>query len=83
MLNLSLRSRVNGLFKARSTNRDAEADYSRTDLVYRAIEEALTITEAEHFGLTARVQRTASVGTTFAANRRLQVLESCTNESVS
>jgi len=56
MLNLSLRSRVNGLFKARSTNRDAEADYSRTDLVYRAIEEALTITEAEHFGLTARVQ---------------------------
>jgi hypothetical protein len=56
MLNLSLRTRVNGLFKARSTNRDAEADSSRTDLVYRAIEEALTITEAEHFGLTARVQ---------------------------
>jgi hypothetical protein len=56
MLNLSLRARMNGHFRARSVNRDAKADYSRTESVYRTIEEALKNTEAEHFGLTARVQ---------------------------
>jgi hypothetical protein len=56
MFDLSLRTRVNSLFKARSANRDAEADYSRTESVYRTIEEALKTAEAEHFGLIARVQ---------------------------
>ncbi len=56
MLDLLLRARVNGLFKARSARRDAEADYSRTDLVFRSIEHALEVAEAEHSGLNARVQ---------------------------
>jgi hypothetical protein len=56
MLDLFSRARLNGLFKARSANRDAEADYSRTASVLWSIEEALKIAEAEHSGLKMRVQ---------------------------
>jgi hypothetical protein len=51
-----LRARVDGLFKARSADRDAEADNSRTELVLRSIEEALKRAELEHSGLNTRVQ---------------------------
>ncbi len=56
MFDLFLRARVNHLFKARSTDRDAEADFSRTESVFLSIEKALKITEAEHSGLDTRMQ---------------------------
>ena len=56
MFDLSLRARVNHLFKARSADRDAEADFSRTEPVFLSIEKALKITEAEHSGLDTRMQ---------------------------
>ena len=56
MFDLFSRARANGFFKARSASRDAEADYSRAELVFRSIEEALRVAEAEHFGLNTRVQ---------------------------
>ena len=56
MFDLSLRARVNHLFKARSADRDAEADFSRTESVFLSIEKALKITEAEHSGLDTRMQ---------------------------
>ena len=56
MFDLLLRTRVNGLFRARSSSRDAEADSSRVELVSRSIDEALEIAEAEHFGLNMRVE---------------------------
>ena len=56
MFDLSLRARVNHLFKARSADRDAEADFSRTESVFLSIEKALKIAEAEHSGLDTRMQ---------------------------
>jgi hypothetical protein len=56
MFDLFLRARVNHLFNARSAKRDAEADFSRTESVFRSIEKALKIAEAEHSGLNARMQ---------------------------
>jgi hypothetical protein len=56
MFDLFSRAGVNRLFKARSASRDAEADYSRAELVFRSIEDALKAAEAEHFGLNTRVQ---------------------------
>jgi hypothetical protein len=56
MFDLLLRARVNHLFKARSTDRDAEADFSRTASVFVSIENALKIAEAEHSGLDNRMQ---------------------------
>src|SRR6266481_3482907 len=56
MFDLLLRARVNHLFKARSANRDAEADFSRTASVFLSIENALKIAEAEHSGLDTRMQ---------------------------
>jgi len=56
MFDLSLRARVNHLFKARSADRDAEAEFSRTESVFLSIEKALKITEAEHSGLDTRMQ---------------------------
>jgi hypothetical protein len=56
MLTRFLRTRVDGLFKTRSADRDAEADNSRTELVFRSIEEALKLAEAEHSGLNMRVE---------------------------
>jgi hypothetical protein len=57
MFDLLLRARANHLFKARSANRDAEADFSRTASVFLSIENALKIAEAEHSGLDTRMQR--------------------------
>jgi hypothetical protein len=51
-----LQTRVNGLFRARASDRDAEADHSREGLVFRAIEEGLRLAQAEHSGLNTRVQ---------------------------
>ena len=56
MLDLFLRARGNGFFRARSASRDAETDYSRVESVFRSIEQALQVAEAEHSGLDARVQ---------------------------
>jgi hypothetical protein len=56
MFHLFLRARVNNLFKARSADRDAEADFSRTESVFLSIEKALKIAEAEHSGLDTRMQ---------------------------
>jgi hypothetical protein len=56
MFALSLRARVNRSFKARSPSRDAEADYLRVELVFRSIEEALKVAEAEYSGLNTRMQ---------------------------
>ena len=56
MFNLFSRARENGLFRARSANRDTEADYSRVKSVLQSIEEALKVAEAEHSGLNARLQ---------------------------
>jgi hypothetical protein len=56
MFDLFLRARVNRLFKARSAERDAEADFSRTESVFLSIEKALKIAEAEHSGLDTRMQ---------------------------
>jgi hypothetical protein len=56
MFDLLLQARVNHLFKARSANRDAEADFSRTASVFLSIENALKIAEAEHSGLDTRMQ---------------------------
>ena len=56
MFDLFLRARVNHLFKARSADRDAEADFSRTESVFLSIEKALKIAEAEHSGLATRMQ---------------------------
>ena len=56
MFDLLLRVRVNHLFKARSADRDAEADFSRTESVFLSIEKALKIAEAEHSGLATRMQ---------------------------
>ena len=55
MLDRFLRARANKSFKARSTSRDAEADYSRAELVLRSIEDALKVAEAENSGLNMRV----------------------------
>jgi len=56
MLDLLLRARGNGFFRARSASRDDETDYSRVDTVFRSVEQALEVAEAEHSGLDARVQ---------------------------
>jgi hypothetical protein len=56
MFDLFLRARVNHLFKARSADRDAEADFLRTESVFLSIEKALKIAEAEHSGLATRMQ---------------------------
>ena len=56
MFDLFLRARVNHLFEARSADRDAEADFSRTESVFLSIEKALKIAEAEHSGLATRMQ---------------------------
>lgn len=56
MFDLFSRARVNHLFRARSANRDAEADFSRTEPVFLSIEKALNIAEAEHSGLNTRMQ---------------------------
>src|SRR5450432_4327337 len=55
MLDRFLRARANKSFKARSTSSDAEADYSRAELVLRSIEDALNVAEAESSGLNMRV----------------------------
>jgi hypothetical protein len=64
MFQLFLRARVHKLFrggsaepefKARSTDRDAETDRQRVGSILMSIEAALAAAEAEHSGLTRRV----------------------------
>jgi len=56
MFDLFTRVPMGKLFRTRSANRDAETDYSRIERVFRSLEEALKAAEAEHVGLTERVQ---------------------------
>ena len=56
MLNLFLRARAHKYFKARSVARDAEADRSRLAPIAAAIDNALQSAEAEHGGLSRRIQ---------------------------
>jgi hypothetical protein len=56
MFDFFLQTRLNSFFKARSANRDAETDYSRAELVFQSIEEALKAAEVEHSGLNTRVE---------------------------
>jgi hypothetical protein len=68
MFDVFLRARVTGLFKARSANRDVEADSSRVELVSRSIEEALKVAEAEHSGLNMRVEDVLARGAIVLGN---------------
>src|SRR6266446_6776519 len=74
MFDLFLRARVNHLFKARSTDRDAEADFSRTEPVFLSIEKALKITEAEHSGLDTRMQDVLARGAISLGNATVEYL---------
>jgi hypothetical protein len=56
MFDLFMRAPMGRLFRTRSANRDAETDYSRIEPVFRSIEDALRAAEAEHVGLSERVQ---------------------------
>ena len=56
MLNLFLRARAYNYFKARSVARDAETDRSRVTSIAAAIDDALQSAEAEHGGLSRRIQ---------------------------
>ena len=56
MFDLFIRAPMGRLFRTRSANRDAETDYSRIEPVFRSIEDALKAAEAEHVGLSERVQ---------------------------
>ena len=56
MFDLFTRAPMGRLFRTRSANRDAETDYSRIAPVFRSIEDALKAAEAEHVGLSERVQ---------------------------
>ena len=56
MFDLFMRAPMGRLFRTRSANRDAETDYSRIEPVFRSIEDALKAAEAEHVGLSERVQ---------------------------
>lgn len=56
MLNLFSRGRPRGEFQARSANRDAETDHARVASIVSAIDAALQAAEAEHAGLTRRIE---------------------------
>lgn len=56
MFDLFTRAPMGRLFRTRSANRDAETDYSRIAPVFRSIEDGLKAAEAEHVGLSERVQ---------------------------
>ena len=56
MLNLFLRARAANYFKARSVTRDTETDRSRVASIAAAIDDALKSAEAEHAGLSRRIE---------------------------
>jgi len=56
MINLFLRARAHDYFKARSVARDLKTDQSRVEAVAVAIEGALRSCEAEHAGLSRRME---------------------------
>jgi hypothetical protein len=55
MFQLFLRARANSYFKARSHPRDAETDRALAVSIFRSIEDALEAANAEHAGLTSRI----------------------------
>lgn len=55
MINLFLRARAHNYFKARSVGRDIATDLSRAAAVAAAIDQALHSCEAEHAGLSRRM----------------------------
>jgi hypothetical protein len=55
MFQLFLRARANNYFKARSASRDTETDHARASSIFRSIEDALEAANAEHAGLTSRI----------------------------
>lgn len=55
MFQLFSRARSQGYFKARSAGRDAETDLARLTSIFESIENAIQAAEAEHVGLTRRV----------------------------
>jgi hypothetical protein len=56
MVNLFLRARARNYFRARSVARDAETDRSRIASIAAAIDDALQSAEAEHAGLSRRIE---------------------------
>ena len=56
MLNLFSRVRARGDFQARSADRDAGTDRGRVAAVANALDEALRAAEAEHAGLSRRIE---------------------------
>lgn len=56
MINLFSRALTQDYFKARSAARDLKTDQSRVEAVAAAIDEALRSSEAEHAGLSRRME---------------------------
>jgi hypothetical protein len=59
MLNLFSRGRARAEFQARSADRDAGTDQARVAAVANALEEVLRAAEAEHAGLSRRIEEVA------------------------
>jgi hypothetical protein len=55
MFQLFLRARANNCCKSRSAGRDTESDRARVGSILRSVEEAVQAAEAEHAGLTSRI----------------------------
>lgn len=56
MINLFARVRSQNYFKARSSARDLQTDQARVEAVASAIDDALRSSEAEHAGLSRRME---------------------------
>jgi hypothetical protein len=68
MENLSLWARAGNYFKARSVGRDAETDRSRVASIAAGIEDALRSAEAEHAGLSRRIEDVSARATMTIGN---------------
>ena len=55
MLQVPFRARANNYFRARSSARDSDSDYTRAASILRSIEHELEEANAEHAGLTLRI----------------------------
>ena len=55
MLQVPFRARANNYFRARSSARDSDTDYTRAASILRSIEHELEEANAEHAGLTLRI----------------------------
>jgi len=55
MLRVLSRAHAHNYFKARSTARDSDTDYARAASILRSIEHELEEANAEHAGLTSRI----------------------------